>query len=600
MAFEYGSQVIQIRNPFRLEGLAYSLRGLVVTALGVYLMLSVKDQVSMGQDTLGMLQAGGGLLLVAIGLYALAMGLFKVFRFFVGRGVPANLANVTTGSASIAPGSDRGFRHQGIYNPTSLSEMLLGRKNLTFVEPQGWLARMLHSLIFPLIFLPYPMRGISLKLFLASWYALVLLALLGLALFSGTTGLTQVTATPVAQYLGALTLLALLVSWTFVFQPRKQDLHAPNLNSSSRAFSDRPAANFFKMALWVAVPIGVTALLLEIHKETGLHPLPVSPWPWLAALLVSLLMALAYGLTLAYRRAPRGTVPTDVAEYRAHWQESVHPMDIFRAMEMTLANHRYMEIPNRVYILEEPDLRSQGSENKGEFKGETLQEIQPEPLVDQHRDPLVLPGILLGQLLLLASSLWLFMALQGLEPTPENLAAAVLGPLLFWLFGRAIAFTANLYLAEIHFQSQLIAFRASGTYTESRLATGMSIYDSTRSENTIVRSSITPWLIVSHIESSIIAVSGAMNLEQPRYVLSMERNDPLCDELVRDMQCYLKERQVMASVQSDSDFQAASTIHQMNERTRASMPALGQDAHPPISEEVRQERLGPGSTDEKR
>jgi hypothetical protein len=258
---------------------------------------------------------------------------------------------------------------------------------------------------------------------------------------------------------------------------------------------------------------------------------------------------------------------------------------------MTLANHRYMEIPNRAYILEEPDLQRQGSENKGEFKGETQQEIQQEPLADQHRDPLVLPGILAGQLLLLGSSLWLFLALQDLEMTPQAIAATVLGPLLLWLFGRALAFTANLYLAEIHFQSQLIAFRASGTYTESRLATGMSIYDSTRSENTIVRSSLTPWLIVSRIHSSIIAVSGAMNLEQPRYVLTMDKNEPLCDELVRDMQCYLKERQVMASVQSESDFQAASTIHQMNERTRAQMPALG-EPHPPISEELRQERLG--------
>ncbi|HEY9151111.1 MAG TPA: hypothetical protein VIQ75_09945, partial [Gammaproteobacteria bacterium] len=74
MAFEYGSQVIEVRNPFRLEGWVYCLRGLVTSTLGLYLLLSVKDQVSMGQDTLGLLQAGGGLLLVAIGLYALGMG----------------------------------------------------------------------------------------------------------------------------------------------------------------------------------------------------------------------------------------------------------------------------------------------------------------------------------------------------------------------------------------------------------------------------------------------------------------------------------------------------------------------------------------------
>src|SRR5690606_25648281 len=174
--------------------------------------------------------------------------------------------------------------------------------------------------------------------------------------------------------------------------------------------------------------------------------------------------------------------------------------------------------------------------------------------------------------------------------TAQSVTMDVLVPLLLWLLGRSIAFTANVYLGEIQFQSQLIAFRASGTYTESRLATGMSIYDSTRSENTIVRSSLTPWLIVSRIHSSMIAVSGATNLAQPRYVLAMEKNDGLCDELVAETRAYLRERQVMASVSSESDLAAASTIHQMNEQTRAAREGLL--PHPPVSEEIRQERLG--------
>jgi len=131
---------------------------------------------------------------------------------------------------------------------------------------------------------------------------------------------------------------------------------------------------------------------------------------------------------------------------------------------------------------------------------------------------------------------------------------------------------------------------ASGTYAESKLATGMSIYDSTRSENVIVRSSLTPWLIVSRVHSSIIAVSGSLNLEQPRYVLEMYKSDALCDELIADIRSYMHERQVMAGVSSAADLDAASTIHQMNERTRATQPRLGEPA--PVSEEVRNERLG--------
>jgi hypothetical protein len=97
------------------------------------------------------------------------------------------------------------------------------------------------------------------------------------------------------------------------------------------------------------------------------------------------------------------------------WQESVHPLDIFRAVDMTLANHRYLEIPHRVYIYAKPNLEREGGENKGDFDGETLQEIQPEPLEHQRTDPLTLPGIVLGQLLLLGSSVWIYSALS--EPT---------------------------------------------------------------------------------------------------------------------------------------------------------------------------------------
>ncbi len=81
-----------------------------------------------------------------------------------------------------------------------------------------------------------------------------------------------------------------------------------------------------------------------------------------------------------------------------------------------------------------------------------------------------------------------------------------------------------MYVSEIEFESDLIVFQATGTFSESRLATGMSIYDSTRSENTIVRSSLTPWLIVSRLHTSTLTVSGSANLEQPRLILGMSEN----------------------------------------------------------------------------
>jgi hypothetical protein len=161
MGFEYGSQAIEVRNPFRAEGAAYALRGLIVAAAGVYLLLfaGVGDGVA-EPDARVVLQLAAGVLLLAGGLYALGLGLFKMFRFYVGRGVPANLAATVAASATIAPGSEDSFRHPGIYNPAKLSEMLSGRKNLTFEEPRGWLARLLNGMCF-LHDLPAPSHALD-------------------------------------------------------------------------------------------------------------------------------------------------------------------------------------------------------------------------------------------------------------------------------------------------------------------------------------------------------------------------------------------------------------------------------------------------------
>ena len=61
--------------------------------------------------------------------------------------------------------------------------------------------------------------------------------------------------------------------------------------------------------------------------------------------------------------------------------------------------------------------------------------------------------------------------------------------------------------------------KTEGTYTESKISTGMAYNDSTRSENTVVRSSITPWLLTSHILTSTYATSGMMNLEHLRLII---------------------------------------------------------------------------------
>jgi hypothetical protein len=581
MPFEYGSQQVDSPNPFRFEGAAYTARAAVLIVLGVIALLTVRPLVSDGERAIAGLVMVGGLALLGFGVFAAYRGLFKMFRFYVGRGQPADLAATVAAEQSVMPGASSGGAtgYRGIYQPVELANMLLGRKNPTFREPEGWLPRLLHSLVANLIFLPYALRNDAGSRFAAAAHTVVILGLLGLAWFSGVTGLVLMGGTPVMSWLVAVITVLTLVVWL-------REALRPSGGNRKAVLKFTPVA----LLLYAAAAILTPFALVALNGAQPLPELPFSPAPWFSLTLLLAGVAAAYSLYLAIRRAPPAQPPTLVTEYREHWQESVHPMDIFRAIEITLAKHRFQEIPNRVYVNDVPQLVAQGSQNKGEFEGRTVQEVQPRPISDRRGDLLLRVGIAVGQVLLLGAGITVFAVLMRLTTiTPAGLAQALLGTVILWTAGKLIAQTSTLYVSEIEFESDLIVFQATGTFSESRLATGMSIYDSTRSENTIVRSSLTPWLIVSRLHTSTLAVSGSANLEQPRLILGMSENAELSRDLVADARAFLKDRQIMASVASESDLQAAANIYQMNERTRAN--ADERSGQPPISQDRRDDKL---------
>ena len=573
MPFEYGSQQVDIPNPFRFEGMAYTARAAVLILLGLFALLSVRTLVLDGQRVVAGIVTVGGLCLLGFGVFAAYRGLFKMFRFYVGRGQPADLAAAVAAEQSVMPGARTGGTtgYRGIYQPVELANMLLGRKNPTFVEPEGWLPRLLHSLIANLIFLPYALRNDAGSRFAAAAHSVVILALLGLAWFSGITGLIPMEGTPVMSWLVAVITALLLFIWL-------REAVRPSGGNRRAMLRFTPVA----LVLWAGAAVLTPFALVALNGVQPLPALPYSPFPWFLLTLLLGGAAAGYSLYLAIRRVPSVPPPTNVSEYREHWQESVHPMDIFRAIEITLAKHRFQEIPNRVYVNDVPQLVAQGSQNKGEFEGRTVQEVQPRPIADRRGDLLLRIGIAVGQVLLLGAGITVFAVLMQLGAiTPGGLSQALLGAVILWTAGLLIAHTSTLYVSEIEFESDLIVFQATGTFSESRLATGMSIYDSTRSENTIVRSSLTPWLIVSRLHTSTLTVSGSDNLEQPRLILGMDENAALSRDLVTDARGFLKDRQIMATVNSESDLQAAANIHHMNERTRANVapgtPQVSQD-----------------------
>jgi hypothetical protein len=175
----------------------------------------------------------------------------------------------------------------------------------------------------------------------------------------------------------------------------------------------------------------------------------------------------------------------------------------------------------------------------------------------------------LGQLLLAGGALWLASLaddLARIRQQPEVLTVLIM-PFLLLIFGTVISTIGNAFWAEMQFRSLLLELSIEGTYTESRLSTGNSIYDSTRSENVVVRSNITPWFLLSNLLTSTFAVSGNMNLEQERYILSLNKADDTLAEVLSELDDFFASRQTIAGI-NEVDLQSASQIFQMNEKTR--------------------------------
>jgi hypothetical protein len=141
----------------------------------------------------------------------------------------------------------------------------------------------------------------------------------------------------------------------------------------------------------------------------------------------------------------------------------------------------------------------------------------------------------------------------------------------------------------------MVYFQCRGTYTESKLSTGTSIYDSTRSENTVVRSSMTLWLIATRLITSTFAASGAMNLENRRYVLEMHKADPELHTVVEDLRAFVSKREAIAGIDNEGDVSAAARIHQVNQSTRY----LGRDEHPPLDRDRIAHHTGEENPDER-
>jgi len=564
MSYDYGSTTIEIPNPFKLEGAIETARGVVITTLGIIVLLSMREQVIDGRIATSWLKLVGGLGLLGFGLRAIAYGLFRVFRFYVGRGIPADLSS-----------TGKNPRHQTAYRVETLKEMLMSRTNRTFREPVGWLSRLLHTLDGNLLFLAPRLREAAQSLFETGVLTIALTLLYGLALFSAATGLIPIRGTPVPGWLGWLFVVAMSGLWFF---------NRPTFRPTP---TRKPKTRGKKKPLAIAFAILAPTILALIYKSGALPAVPLSPLPWIMLLVIGGSVVCLSSIFMISLKKPSDAPATEVSEFRDQWQESVHPLDIVRAFDMTMADFRFQEIPNRTYEEHDPLLVD---ETKGTFSGSMVQETQPIP------QPAVVPpalgrlrqaNLVMGQVLLLAGAICIFVPLMK-SPTDGGVFRVEWGltGVVLFLFGTTLALASHLVYSEVPFQSRVLHLLIkNGTFAHSKVSTGMAFHDSTRSENDLVRSSLSPWLLCTRIQSVTYAGSGAGKLEDFRYVLKMEKDDAFLAGVVDALRHFITSRQLVAGITANADFGAADIIHRMNEVTRGRpglIPTIPADNGPQV------------------
>ncbi|QBL10386.1 hypothetical protein E0Z06_13045 [Rheinheimera sp. D18] len=604
MAYDYGSESLGIRNPFKAEGLLRAARGLVVTLLGIYPLLQVVSLVQQDK-TLAWISAAIGFVLLAGGLRALGGGIFQMLRFFVGRSVPTSLApNYSKSERETAK------LEKPHYKSIDLEEMLMGRKNKTFVEPVGFISRLVHTLVPKLIFLPYPLRNLAQRFSGALIATIIALVAYALTAFVCLTGLAGDTGDILLPFFSAVLVIYLILSWRGASTVYRQ------AERSIETQGNLKLAKIMAFAILAPVIMGliinfllqqpdIAELVAEL-RQSELHSFAIAP-----QLLLVLLFAAISGtfiFLLLKQRTAQVKAQTKVSEYRANWQENIHPRELFVNIDnIVMANRRYKEIPNRVYRELNPNLNEQ-SESKGNFSGEIMIETQPAYAPLEHTalfKQLRVFSTIAGQVLLLIGPFILFYLLfearsilelvhqfqaiarpsdaatQSFVISLFNESQFILSLLFSWLichsFGRLLENYSHTFWAELNFNSLLVYLKCEGTYTESKLTTGKGIYDSTASENYVMRSSLTPWIISSRIMSSTFADSGAKNVEHPRHILEMEDNPQEMQAILDDIQSFMSNRETIASIKNAQDLSNTEQIYQINQQSRA-MPVTSDQA----------------------
>lgn len=597
MSYEFGSDGIGIKNPFRTEGLFKIIRGVVTLTVGIYVLLSAPEMSRLNQY-IGWSTLTISFLILSIGLAALSTGLMQVVRFYVGRNVPTSLSYDYSDLSRE--------RENCFYTSETLEQMLINRTNTTFIEPKGVIELLLHSVFPKLIFAPIPVRNIVQNVFFSVVQSCVAIISLSLTYFVLSTNILPIESSFALKLYSFFVVTYLLKVWAVAGQSinKKSITKISEITTFDLAKTVLLSVSFpiLLSVIFNHIPDNLTQ---EINLTFSLSESEVSYYDRLEALLagvisewnfipllitmvlISILVAL-YTFLMFSLNSITDYPKTATSENRETWEQNIHPKEIFINLDqVVMANRRYKNIPNRSYIKFNPQLNEQ-SGGKGAYRGKFLQETQPivvEKELSANYRLMRLLGTVTGQVTLLLSTAFIYLIYTNLSDVANgfmninslsNRSLFELGVLLIeqldnaliilalFLFGRLLSNHSHIYWAEMKFKSKLLFLSCEGIYTESRLTIGKGVYDSAQSENVVVKTANTSICIATEITTTTFAGVGSQNLEMPRYIIDMQAASVDMNSILSELKENLNSRTKITTFDNNSDMEAVNTFNQIN------------------------------------
>lgn len=608
MAFEYGTQKLNIRNPFRFEGLVRSVRGVILTAIGVYLLLQIQPLLSTDKAQAWLSLAIGSVFVIG-GFKALGVGLFQVMRFFVGRMAPASLTENVAREAVQE-------REPTLYNPKTIHSMLMSKTNPTFTEPRGWFARAVHSVFPGLIVTPWPIRNAAKTLVMKITRSLIALgaflvaSLVVVMVFAGSEG-GEAGSAVISLALQLVLLVYLGLVWVKLGNPLARE-------NMTKLHTDSSGGLALVVIGAIAIPVlmaqGWIALWENLSpgdRASFIQLLPAVEPVFRTGTLLTLTIICAIGLTavavvLIRARINMVEIKTSSSEKNSSWRFDLHPRQIFTTLrDLVLMQRREQELPNRMYL--DDNDTSQANRDNEQFNGDLIAEIQP--VVEDVPESAAMrysriAGTVTAQVLMLVGAVLFWQAADnvllhmnawdqlvsqgaGTEAVFSQLfipaggtAAMLLAGLLMMGFGRTLDRICHMFWAEIFFRSKVFDFHCEGTVMRATHYRGADRH-SASSEQDVFTFDTTYFALAADTVSSTFAVSGQYNLEQPRYVLSMNACDGFMNSVMGDLEDEFRRRndEIQNEKREDKDQRLDYIRQEQEARRTGDMTAQGLATH---------------------